>query len=141
MLHRALVAGLTVLTFLLFSVTRRHHTRPPFTITSNMPRNFKVAIVGGGIVGLICAIGLAKAGVEVDVFEAAVSAAICSYSAFCRLLRYDSINMAILVLGSASVCSSPPHADKTLIPQMFRTECGQEPRTDGYTGGNRRTLR
>ena len=39
-----------------------------------MQRDFTVAIVGGGIVGLICAIGLANAGVQVDVFEAAVSA-------------------------------------------------------------------
>ncbi|VDB95787.1 unnamed protein product [Peniophora sp. CBMAI 1063] len=34
-------------------------------------RDFSVAIVGGGIVGLICAIGIARAGVQVDVFETA----------------------------------------------------------------------
>ena len=37
-------------------------------------KDFTVAIVGGGMVGLICAIGLARAGVQVDVFEAAVCA-------------------------------------------------------------------
>jgi salicylate hydroxylase len=35
-------------------------------------KDFQVAIVGGGIVGLVCAVGLAKAGLQVDVFEAAV---------------------------------------------------------------------
>jgi salicylate hydroxylase len=35
-------------------------------------KDFQVAIVGGGIVGLVCAISLAKAGLQVDVFEAAV---------------------------------------------------------------------
>jgi salicylate hydroxylase len=35
-------------------------------------KDFQIAIIGGGIVGLVCAIGLAKAGLEVDVFEAAV---------------------------------------------------------------------
>lgn len=36
-------------------------------------KDFTVAIVGGGIVGLITAIGLARGGIDVDVFEAAVS--------------------------------------------------------------------
>ena len=36
-------------------------------------KDFTVAIVGGGFVGLTCAIELAKSGVNVDVFEAAVS--------------------------------------------------------------------
>ena len=35
-------------------------------------KDFSVTIVGGGLVGLLCAISLARAGVEVDVFEAAV---------------------------------------------------------------------
>lgn len=37
-------------------------------------KNFEVAIVGGGVVGLTCAIALQKAGVPVQLFEAAVSA-------------------------------------------------------------------
>jgi len=35
-------------------------------------KDFSVSIVGGGIVGLVCAIGLAKSGLHVDLFEAAV---------------------------------------------------------------------
>ena len=35
-------------------------------------KDFTVAIVGGGIAGLVCAVGLARAGIQVDVFEAAV---------------------------------------------------------------------
>ncbi|VDB84926.1 unnamed protein product [Peniophora sp. CBMAI 1063] len=34
-------------------------------------KDFTIAIVGGGIVGLLCAIGLAQEGITVDVFEAA----------------------------------------------------------------------
>ncbi|KZV73524.1 FAD/NAD-P-binding domain-containing protein [Peniophora sp. CONT] len=37
----------------------------------NTQKDFSVAIVGGGITGLILAIGLARAGMQVDVFEAA----------------------------------------------------------------------
>ncbi|VDB92179.1 unnamed protein product [Peniophora sp. CBMAI 1063] len=37
---------------------------------SSYSKDFTIAIVGGGFVGLVCAIGLAKAGVPVDVFEA-----------------------------------------------------------------------
>lgn len=36
-------------------------------------KDFKVAIVGGGLCGLACAIALLKDGVDVDVYEAAVS--------------------------------------------------------------------
>jgi len=36
-------------------------------------KDFKVALVGGGICGLTCAIALARVGVSVEVFEAAVS--------------------------------------------------------------------
>ncbi len=35
-------------------------------------KDFTVAIVGGGMCGLVCAYALAKAGVAVQVFEAAV---------------------------------------------------------------------
>ncbi|KAH0591171.1 hypothetical protein H2248_001267 [Termitomyces sp. 'cryptogamus'] len=35
-------------------------------------KDFRVAIVGGGMCGLVCAIGLAKAGVHVETFEQAV---------------------------------------------------------------------
>ncbi|KAI0060946.1 FAD/NAD-P-binding domain-containing protein [Artomyces pyxidatus] len=34
-------------------------------------RDFRVAIVGGGICGLVCAIGLTRAGIKIDIFEAA----------------------------------------------------------------------
>ena len=36
-------------------------------------KDLTVAIIGGGLVGLVCAIGLAGAGVQVEIFEAAVS--------------------------------------------------------------------
>lgn len=48
---------------------------PHFHIHITMQRDFTVAIVGGGIVGLVCAIELARAGIQADVFEAAVSTA------------------------------------------------------------------
>ena len=35
-------------------------------------KDFTVAVVGGGVCGLTCAIGLAKYGVPVQVYEAAV---------------------------------------------------------------------
>ena len=36
------------------------------------PKDFRVAIVGGGVCGLTCAIALAKEGILVDIFEATV---------------------------------------------------------------------
>jgi len=36
-------------------------------------KGFHVSVVGGGICGLACAVYLSRAGVKVDVFEAAVS--------------------------------------------------------------------
>lgn len=42
------------------------------TASMSSQKDFAVAIVGGGIAGLVCAVGLARAGIEVDVFEAAV---------------------------------------------------------------------
>lgn len=35
-------------------------------------KGFKVAIVGGGMIGLVCAVVLAQAGVDVEVYEATV---------------------------------------------------------------------
>ncbi|KAI0255796.1 hypothetical protein BJV78DRAFT_1368771 [Lactifluus subvellereus] len=40
--------------------------------TETRPRDFRVAIVGGGVCGIVLAIGLCRAGVKVDIFEAAV---------------------------------------------------------------------
>ena len=42
---------------------------------SSTTKDFQVAIVGGGVSGLVCAIALQHAGVSVDIFEAAVSQA------------------------------------------------------------------
>ena len=42
------------------------------SVKMSAEKDFTVAIVGGGIAGLVCAVGLARAGIEVDVFEAAV---------------------------------------------------------------------
>ena len=44
----------------------------PCLFLMSSQKDFTVAIVGGGIVGLTCAITLARAGIEVDIFEAAV---------------------------------------------------------------------
>lgn len=38
----------------------------------SMGGDFRVAIVGGGICGLVAAIGLNKAGIRVDIYESAV---------------------------------------------------------------------
>lgn len=51
---------------------------------SNDNTKFSISIVGGGICGVLCAIGLNKAGIKVDVFEAAVSTGSTSSSIFDR---------------------------------------------------------
>lgn len=46
-------------------------------------KDFRVAIVGGGVSGLVCAIALQRAGVPVDIFESTVSLASLGAAAFC----------------------------------------------------------
>lgn len=50
--------------------------------TRGRRKDLKVAIVGGGMCGLACAVGLKNAGVEVDIYEAAVSIFIDYLQAF-----------------------------------------------------------
>lgn len=43
--------------------------------SSSLPpqvKNLRVAIIGGGVCGLVCAVSLMKAGVEVQLYEASV---------------------------------------------------------------------
>lgn len=49
-----------------------HSSLRIFDMGSTYTKDFKVAIVGGGVVGLTCAVGLRRAGIKVDVFESAV---------------------------------------------------------------------
>ncbi len=37
-----------------------------------MTKDFTVAIVGGGMCGLACAVALSRSGIRVDIFEASV---------------------------------------------------------------------
>ena len=46
------------------------HNAPPPIMSSG--KDFTVAIVGGGLVGVLCAIGLGRAGIQTYIFEAAV---------------------------------------------------------------------
>ena len=48
--------------------TTFYHQKP----MSQPTKNFQVAVIGGGVCGLACAVALHRAGVSVDVFEAAV---------------------------------------------------------------------
>ena len=41
--------------------------------TGSGKKDFKVAVIGGGMNGLLVTIGLQRAGLEVDLYEAAVS--------------------------------------------------------------------
>ena len=52
------------------SANERVHRYPINKMTS--PRDLKVAIIGGGMCGLACAVGLVRAGIPVEIFEAAV---------------------------------------------------------------------
>jgi 2-polyprenyl-6-methoxyphenol hydroxylase-like FAD-dependent oxidoreductase len=48
-------------------------------------KDFNVAIIGGGMVGIVAAIGLSRAGINVDMYEAKVSA-LCPL--FCAIVTY-----------------------------------------------------
>jgi salicylate hydroxylase len=48
------------------------------------PRDLKAAIIGGGMCGLACAVGLVKAGIAVEIFEAAV----CFRKSGCKINAY-----------------------------------------------------
>ena len=61
----------------------------------------QIAIVGGGVCGLTCAIALAQRGVHVEIFEAAVSF-LYTYSVirFLTSVHIDSQNLEKLVQAS-----------------------------------------
>lgn len=52
--------------------------------SSTPQKDFNVAIVGGGVCGLTCAIALSQRGVRVDIFEAAVGSIspLCCFKIF-----------------------------------------------------------
>ena len=53
---------------LILQAREKHHS-----LYMMSQKAFTVSIVGGGIAGLVCAVGLARAGLHVHVFESAVS--------------------------------------------------------------------
>ena len=52
-------------------------------------RRFDVAVIGGGVCGLTCAVALQRAGVSVQVFEAAVSIGTTSLAHLIAELIYN----------------------------------------------------
>ena len=58
-------------------------------------KDFKVAIVGGGLCGLALAVGLLKAGIDVEIFEAAVSHATQSFIFFILLFSRGSLGKLV----------------------------------------------
>lgn len=60
---------------------------------NNRCKDFKVAIVGGGMCGLAVAVGLAQGGIDVEIYEAAV---ITLFACLCmqRLITADSLALA-----------------------------------------------
>ena len=67
-------------------------------------KKFTVAIVGGGFVGLVCAVELARQGIRVDVFEAAVRA-LTLLHLDTTLTTLSSRVMETSARGSESVCA------------------------------------
>ncbi|TFY66084.1 hypothetical protein EVG20_g5005 [Dentipellis fragilis] len=45
--------------------------QPEAEMSSSSAKDFRVAIVGGGVCGVVCAIALQRAGIQADIFEAA----------------------------------------------------------------------
>lgn len=80
-----------------------------------------MAIVGGGVVGLVCAIGLARAGVQVDLFEAAVRISPPFLSAVSLTLVYGRASTARSARGSGLVRLSPSYAsvEETYVDVEF----------------------
>ena len=56
-----------------------HEESAPLNMSDSTPpmqstkKDLRIAVVGGGLCGLICAVGLTRAGVDVQLYEAAVS--------------------------------------------------------------------
>lgn len=55
-------------------------------------KDFKVAIVGGGMCGLAVAVGLGQGGIDVEIYEAAVINTLCMFMQ--RLITADSLALA-----------------------------------------------
>lgn len=57
---------------------------------NNRCKDFKVAIVGGGMCGLAVAVGLAQGGIDVEIYEAAV---ITLFACLCRGLQLLTVSL------------------------------------------------
>lgn len=78
------------------------YSRPDQTsMQQTHQKSFEVAVVGGGVCGLTCAIALQKAGVPVQLFEAAVRSTHTLMLCFLDLTRDHRQHLARLVPGSA----------------------------------------
>ena len=72
------------------------------TPSASSPKGFQVSIVGGGVCGLACAIALEKAGVPVQLFEAAVgTVGIHYHSDVSTLMRYAPYRLPLARLVQA----------------------------------------
>lgn len=65
----------------------RYDTQDYTSMQQTHQKSFEVAVVGGGVCGLTCAIALQKAGVPVQLFEAAVRS---THTLMAQLLRFNS---------------------------------------------------
>jgi thioredoxin reductase len=95
-------------------------------------QDFQIAIVGGGIVGLVCAIALAKKDIHVDLFEAAVR----TYIIFIYLSDFSCRpSMAKWVRESVLVRQSFYFASQ--FAEEIRTQCRQYSGCARYFGESR----
>lgn len=80
---------------------RSHNSSSPFTVVmqaqqfSTPRKNLQVAVVGGGVCGLVCAIALIKRGVSVQIYEAAVG-----LRGFGPLMCIDSLQAVFGAVGA-----------------------------------------
>ena len=122
---------LAVINGLLFSSVPHHRRTMQFS-EDRTSKSLRVAVLGGGVSGLTCAFPRMKKGVDVHVYEAAVSnpkSHVCLDTEYIWQSRFGEIGAGLAVGMSGSCLLWSPM--RILLLFLYRCQCDADPAKTG----------